>query len=394
MIFVMLYRYTFTKFHHYKIAMNFKKTFRFTLLIISLFLMGLFINKLGNRIVFSPTLTQVDDVLKLNQFQGTVLIAKEGKIFFSKGYGFANEEYQILNSVKTIFRIGSLTKQFTAIAILQLQEEGKLNVFDCIAKYLPDYPRGKEITIHHLLSHTSGIPSITDFSNLEEIQRYPSTPFQVMNYFKHCPLKFEPGTNCDYSDSGYIVLGAIIETITRQSYADFIQIKILKPIGMHATYFDLHRAIIPQRASGYVKNDQDQLSHANYLDMSFPHAAGSLATNVEDLYKLDRALKDSQILSKDSRQLLFTVHGASKEHTITYGYGFFLGSHNLELEQADNTLVGHYGTIEGFRAASYRYLDDDLTIILLSNVENTDINALHLAIASLLRSSWRLSASV
>jgi CubicO group peptidase (beta-lactamase class C family) len=293
-----------------------------------------------------------------------------------------------------VFRIGSITKQFTAIAILQLQEKGKLNRFDPIAKYLPDYPHGDRITIHHLLSHTSGIPSITDFPNLEEIQRHPSTPFQVMDYFKYCSLKFEPGTNCDYSDSGYIILGAIIEAVTGQPYADFIQSSLFNPIGMYSTHYDLHRSIIPHRAAGYVKDDQGKLFHANYLDMSFPHAAGSLATTVEDLYKLDRALKESQILSKENRDLLFTIHGSSQEHHITYGYGFFLGPHNAELEQADHAIAGHYGTIEGFRAASYRYLDDDLTIILLSNVENTDINALHLAIARIFRPSWRLSATL
>lgn len=368
--------------------MKFKKLLGLVIFTASLLLIGLFTAELGDTLA-SSSLNKVDDLLKQNHFQGSALIAKEGKILFSKGYGFANEEYQICNSTKTVFRIGSITKQFTAIAILQLQEEGKLNLFDSIVKYLPDYPHGERITIHHLLSHTSGIPSITDFPNLQEIQRHPSTPFQVINYFKNYPLKFEPGTNCDYSDSGYIVLGAIIETITEQPYADFIKARLLKPLGMDATYYDLHRSLIPQRATGYVKNDQGQLFHANYLDMSFPHAAGSLATTVGDLYKLDRALKEAQILSKESHDLLFTIHGESQEHHITYGYGFFLGPHNSELEQADSNIVGHYGTIEGFRAASYRYLDDDLTIILLSNVENTDINALHLAIARIFRPSWR-----
>lgn len=383
-----------------------KRLFYTLVFAVSLLLIGFFAARLGHRTAHS-SIAEVDALLKQRHFQGAALIAKGGKILFSKGYGFANEEHQIPNSPQTVFRIGSLTKQFTAIAILQLQEEEKLredgklreeeklSVSDPIAKYLPDYPQGERITIHHLLSHTSGIPSITDFPNLSEIQRHPTTPLQTIDYFKDHPLSFQPGTNCDYSDSGYIVLGAIIEKVTGQPYADVIQKKILKPLDMGSTYYDQHSSIIPQRATGYVKDEQGKLSHASYLDMSFPHAAGSLATTVEDLYKLDRALKDLSLLSKKSHDLLFTPHGSSQEHHITYGYGFFLGPNNLELEQAGSDMIGHYGTIEGFRAASYRTLHDDLTIILLSNLENTDINALYLAITHILRSFclhsfWRL----
>lgn len=346
--------------------------------------------------LYSPSLSvysEIDSLLKEHQFQGSILVAKEGKILFSKGYGNANEEYQIPNTPQTVFRLGSITKQFTAVAILQLQEQGMLNVHDPIAKYLPDYPEGNRITIHHLLSHTSGIPSITDFPNLQEIQRHPSTPHQVIAYFKDLPLKFEPGTNCDYSDSGYIILGAIIEATTQAPYEEYIYHHFFHPLKMDATYYDHSRAIIPNRATGYERNGQGEKFHSNYLDMSFPHAAGALASSVEDLYKWDRALKEAQLLSKESQNSLFTIQGSSLEHQITYGYGFFIGPQNVELEQGSETMIGHYGTIEGFRAASFRYLDDDLTIIMLSNIENTHINDLHLAIAKILRSSWRSCAT-
>jgi CubicO group peptidase (beta-lactamase class C family) len=336
---------------------------------------------------------EVDAFLQEQAFQGSILIAKGDKVLFKKGYGFANEEDRIPNTPQTIFRIGSITKQFTAIAILKLQELGKLNVYDPISKYLPDYPEGEKILIHHLLCHTSGIPSITDFPNLQEIQRYPSTPHQVIAYFKNLPLKFEPGTDCEYSDSGYIVLGAIIEEVANQSYEQFIQENILSPLGMHATYYDHNRYLIPKRAMGYEINDQGKHVHANYIDMSFPHAAGALATTVEDLYQLDRALQGAKLLSKKSTASLFLIHGSSQKHRMTYGYGFFIGPHNLELEQARGHIVGHYGTIEGFRAASFRYPDEDLTIILLSNVENTPVNELHLALAQIIRSTWRPCAT-
>lgn len=369
-----------------------KKIFAFIMCLAIALLISMVAIKMAS--VFSPDLTsKTDELLKYHQFQGTVLIAKEGKILFSKGYGFANEEHQIPNSPDTVFRIGSITKQFTAIAILQLQEQGKLNMEDPISKYLLDYPNGDQITIHHLLSHTSGIPSITDFPNLQEIQRQPTTIDQVIHYFKHIPLNFVPGTNCDYSDSGYIVLGAIIEVASGTPYHYYLQTQLLDPLHMQSTYYDDHHAIIPKRASGYAKNYEGQLKHASFIDMSFPHAAGGLVTTVKDLYKLDRALKEKKLLSKENNDLLFTIHGINPNSPITYGYGFFIGSQNAELGQADDSIIGHYGTIEGFRAASYRYLDDDLSIILLSNVENTDINALHIAIAQIFRSSWRLHAT-
>lgn len=372
--------------------MKAKHLFYVSSLILFTVLIGIFATIFGN-FFSSPLQREVDAFLQANEFQGSILIAKDGNILVKKGYGFANEEYQIRNTPQTVFRIGSITKQFTAIAILKLQEQGLLNVYDPIVKYLPDYPEGGKILIHHLLCHTSGIPSITDFSNLQEIQRDPSTPYQTIAYFNDLPLKFEPGADCEYSDSGYIVLGAIIEAITNHSYEQFIQENILLSLGMNATYYDHNRFLISNRAAGYERDDQGKHLHAKYIDMSFPHAAGALVSSVEDLYRLDRALQGTTLLSKESITSLFAIHGSSQKHEITYGYGFFIGSDNEELQQALGDIVGHYGTIEGFRAASFRYPHEDLTIILLSNVENTPINDLHLALAQIIRSTWRPSAT-
>ncbi len=183
---------------------------------------------------------EIDSFLKRNQFQGSVLIAKEGNTLFSQGYGYANEEYHIPNTKQTVFRIGSITKQFTAVALCAVAE--KKGYAKCprspSRKYLPDYPQGNKITIHHLLSHTSGIPSITDFPHLQEIQRHPSTPSQVIAYFKDLPLEFTPGSNCKYSDSGYIILGALIESITKQPFETYIQNNLFQPLRMHSTYYD------------------------------------------------------------------------------------------------------------------------------------------------------------
>lgn len=337
---------------------------------------------------------EIDSFLRQKEFQGTALIAQKGNILFSKGYGMANEEHKIANGLETVYRIGSISKQFVAVAILRLQEQRMLNVNDPIAKYLPDYPQGDKISIHHLLSHTSGIPSITDFEILAEIQRHPTNPKQVMSYFQNLPLEFEPGTNCKYSDSGYIVLGAIVEAVTKQRYENYLQENFFKPLEMRSSYFAHNHLIIPHQASGYVINSEGQKCHASYIDMSFPHAAGALASTVEDLYKWDRALQGTSLLSQESLQTLFTIQGVSQENEITYGYGFFIGPNNQELEVASTDLIGHYGTIEGFRAASYRNSVSDTTIIILSNLENTDINLLYLEVARRTQdSSWRPCAT-
>jgi CubicO group peptidase (beta-lactamase class C family) len=308
---------------------------------------------------------QIHDYLTNKNFQGTVLIAKEGKILFSQGFGLANVEHQVSNTPQTVCRIGSITKQFTAVAILQLQERGLLSVNDPISKFFPKLPQGDKITIHHLLTHTSGIPSITEFPNLSRIQRHPSTPTQVMSYFQDLPLEFDPGTECKYSDSGYIILGAIVEAVSGRSYEEYIKENFFKPLNMNSTYFDHNQTIIPQRASGYGVDKQGALVNAEFIEMSFPHGAGSLASTVEDLYRWDRALKEGKLLSSGSNRLLFTVHAVSIKNEISYGYGFFI--------DADKGTIGHTGSIEGFRAALYRYPDDDLTVIVLANRE--DISA-------------------
>lgn len=324
---------------------------------------------------------KIDQVLCQNDFQGAALIAKQGKILFVKGYGMANAEHQIPNTPSTVFRIGSITKQFTAVAILQLQESGKLNVHDPIANYLPDYPCGDRITIHHLLSHTAGIPSVTRLPNIAEIQRHPTEPIQVMRYFKHLPLEFAPGTDCHYSNSGYIVLGAIIEAVTGKSYESYVQEHFLTPLAMHATYVDRNQRLIPNRANGYSVDANGNVVNAEFVEMSFPHAAGAMASTVHDLFVWDCALQGDRLLTSESRARLFQVQGSSDKNCIQYGYGFFVDPANHS--------VGHMGSIEGFRAASYRTTKDGITIIILSNREETNAVEIQQMLHALLSQRWR-----
>lgn len=335
---------------------------------------------------------KMDHYLKNNEFEGSVLVAQGEDILFSEGYGLASREHQIPNSIDTVFRIASLSKSFTAVAILQLQEKGLLSIHDTIDKYLPDYPLGDKISIHHLLTHSSGIPSITEFPNISEIQRQPSTPHQAIAHFKNLPLSFAPGTDCKYSDSGYIVLGEIIEIITSQNYEDYLNVNILLPLNMNATYLEKQDSVIPRLASGYKREIDGSYFKPAYIDMSLPHAAGSIVSTVGDLHKFNLALKDNFLISQESCESLFSIQAASAANQISYGYGFFVGPQNEGMEKCLPSIVGHFGEIEGFRAASFLYLDEDLIIILLSNNETINLYPFHKQLADLAFSSWRTSA--
>lgn len=327
----------------------------------------------------SYSTNEIDKYLTENGFQGSVLVAKGGKVLFSKGYGFANEEHQIPNKTQTVFRLGSISKLFTAVAILQLQDKGFLNVNDPVAKYIPDYPQGDRITIHHLLSHSSGIPSIYHFSNLLEIQRQATTPLEAMRHFKNLPLKFAPGTDTDSTDSGYIILGAIIEIVTQGTYEDYLKEHIFRPLDMNATYYEHNKYVIPNRASGYY-SEGGKYYHAPFIDMSLPHAAGALSSTVEDLYKFDRAVRGNAAL--------FRIYGFNPDRKIAAGYGYRIGPLNRGMEGCQPDIVGHFATIDGFEGAMISYLEEDLTIILLSNVQKTDVREFHKKIASY----WRQRA--
>lgn len=340
-------------------------------------------------LILSPSslAKEIDAYLKENKFQGTALIASKGKVIFNKGYGLANIEHQAANTPETVFRIGSITKLFTAVAILQLQEKGLLKVTDPISKHLPEYPHGYQITIHHLLCHTSGIFSITRLPNLLEIQRIETTPEKAMAYFKNIPLLFPPGSDCQSSDSNYIVLGAIIENVSHSSYEDYLNDHIFIPLGLTSTHFESNDKIIPLQAAGY-RYREGKLTHHAYLDMSLPHAAGSLVSTVEDLYLFERALMGDDFISKEMKEALFIIHGSNASNKLASGYGFRIGPLNRGMEGCEPSIAGHFATIEGFEGALITYLNQDLTLILLSNIEDTDLRTFHKKIADLIF-SWR-----
>lgn len=300
----------------------------------------------------------IDGVVKQGKFMGSVLIAKDGKILLSKGYGMANIEHDVPNGPNTKFRLGSITKQFTAALILQLQEKEKLSVGDPICKYFAKCPAAwAKITIHHLLTHTSGIPNYTSLPNFMKTAMIPVTVDELIALFKDRPLDFDPGSTFRYSNSGYEVLGYIIEKASGESYEACLRKSIFDRLEMRDSGYDHDRTILKHRASGYL-HEKGELRNAQYLDMSIPYAAGSLYSTVEDLYRWDRVLYTEKVLSKKSLEQMFTPFKDG------YAYGFAIG------QRSNRKNMSHGGGIFGFSTFISRYPDDNACAIVLSNLED------------------------
>ena len=300
---------------------------------------------------------------KIGQFNGAALVAENGKVIYKKGLGLANMEWNVPNETDTKFRLASITKQFTAALILQLVEQGKLKLNGKLSDYLPDYRRdvGDKVTIHHLLTHTSGIPSYTSLPKFfEENSRDPYTVAEFVKKYASGDLEFEPGAKFRYNNSGYFLLGAIIEKIHGKPYEQVIRENIFDPLGMKNSGYDRHDAILSKRASGYRKTRTGYVN-APYLDMSIPYAAGSLYSTVEDLYLWDQALYGDKIVSAKSRELMY------KPFLDNYAYGW--GIAKVKLGQSNETVnsVSHTGGIHGFNTILVRYPDQKNLIVLLDN---------------------------
>ena len=298
------------------------------------------------------------------QFNGSVLVAEKGKIIYEKGFGLANMEWAVPNQPDTKFRIGSLTKQFTAALVLQLVEEGKIKLDGKITDYLPDYRKdtGDKVTIHQLLNHTSGIPSYTNRPDFfAEFSRDPYNITDFVKKFASGDLEYEPGSKYSYNNSGYSLLGAIIEKVTGKSYETVLTERIFKPLGMTNSGYDNHAPLIQKRASGYEKRPSGYVN-APYLDMSLPYAAGSIYSTVEDLFKWDQALYQDKIISAENKKLMFTPGLGN------YGYGIRITDQPIGKTDQKTKVIQHGGGISGFNSLLTRLVDKQQTIILLDNV--------------------------
>lgn len=312
---------------------------------------------------------QIDEMIRtyydFGQFHGSALVANDGKVIFKKGYGMANYEWDIPIEPDTKFRLGSITKQFTAALILQLHEEGKIDLDGKLSDYLPYYRKdtGDRVTIHQLLNHTSGIPSYTSLPRFfEDVSRDPYGVEDFIKKYASGDLEFEPGSTYRYNNSAYFILGAIVEKITGKSYEQALKDRILDPAGMKDTGYDLHRPLLKKRAAGYSKTPGGFVNAA-YLDMSLPYAAGSMYSTVEDLYKWDRALDSNEILKQESKELMF------KPGLSNYGYGFVIEDHKVGETGKEVKIIEHGGGINGFNTLITRLPGSDGVVVLLGNVE-------------------------
>jgi CubicO group peptidase (beta-lactamase class C family) len=307
----------------------------------------------------SPVIDRMQQVIQSfvasKTFMGAVRVARGSDTLLDQGYGYADLEWKVPNSPQTKFRLGSITKQFTAASILLLEERGKLNVHDLVKKYMPDAPPAWDnITIFNLLTHTSGIPNFTSFPDYPSLEPFPATPAQLVAWFRNKPLDFQPGEKWSYSNSGYVLLGYLIEKISGEPYARFVQENIFKPLRMTDSGYDSNSAIIPDRASGYTPGPNG-LVNAGYINMTIPFSAGGLYSTTGDLWRWEQGLFGGKILSPASL----------KEMTTPFkdDYAFSLVVHSVN----GYKVIEHGGGIEGFNTALAYYPENRLTVVVLGN---------------------------
>lgn len=302
-----------------------------------------------------------------------ILVQHRGETILRQGYGLADLEDGTPIAPDMVFRLGSLTKQFTATGILLLEQEGKLSLQDDITRILPDFPTGDhEITIEHLLTHTSGIFSYTDDQEVMQTVARDWTQDEVVAVFKDKELKFEPGSDWSYSNSGYFLLGMIIEAVTGTSYADFIRTRICEPLGLSDTrYGDLDENN-PRRTAGYQKEPEGYID-APAISMTLPFAAGALVSTVDDLVLWNEALLANRVLPREVRERMWTPYPHSEDKQTGYAYGWMIGSYEGQ------RIVHHGGGIHGFSSFALCLPEEELFVAILSNNPHGRHEPQHLA---------------
>jgi len=325
---------------------------------------------LNNAVALTKAENQKSYQVVLNQRIATdvpgvaVIVTQNGQVLFKGARGLANVELGIPLTTDHVFRLGSITKQFTAAAIMMLQEQNKLNINDDIHKYVPDFPtEGNKVTIENLLTHTSGIANYTEDGDLfqKEIQ-VPTDIDQMLTRFSKHPMPLKTGVSMRYSNTGYVLLGKIIEVASDQTYADFIETHIFKKLGMKSSRYGGSQ-IIPNRASGYDMSPNGVVN-ASYIDMMWPHAAGSLLSTVDDLDLWFKALRSGKLLTKESYQKMIQPFKLNDGSLSNYGFG--LGISKLNKYHA----ISHSGGIPGFSTNAIYIPSEDLYVAVLSNLSS------------------------
>lgn len=293
---------------------------------------------------------------------GVFMVAKAGKPIYQKAFGKANIELNIDMNTANVFQLGSITKQFTAAAILILEENGKLSTEDAISKYIPDYPNGNKITIHHLLNHTSGIKDFTKMKSLSQIAQQNLFPKELIDFFKNEPADFQPGEKFEYNNSGYAILGYIIELVAKETYENFIQKNIFEKAGMKHSRYANDIAVIPNRAYGYQKKS-NQYVNKTKISFSIPYASGSLMSTLDDMLRWQNALNQNLLLKASSVKKAFEKSNLKNGDVVNYGYGW----HLLNINGIPTR--EHGGSIFGFKTMAVYIPIEDIYVVGLSNCD-------------------------
>ncbi|WP_235972733.1 serine hydrolase domain-containing protein [Pedobacter ghigonis] len=293
---------------------------------------------------------------------GAFMVARKGQVLYQKAFGKANLELGVNLITESVFQLGSMTKQFTAAAVLLLAQQGKLKVSDPIGKYIPDYPGGDKITIHHLLTHTSGIKDFTKMKALAGIAQKEMTPKMMVDFFKDEPVDFAPGERFGYNNSGYVLLGYLIELVSGESYAAFVQQHIFNPLGMIHSYYASDRQLIEKRAYGYQKKESGYVNKTA-INFSVPFASGALMSTLADLLKWQNALNQNKLLHVAEAQQAFSRYKLNNGELFNYGYGW----HIKEIEGL--VARAHGGSIFGFKSMGVYIPDEDIYVVGLTNCD-------------------------
>ena len=313
---------------------------------------------------------------------GVFMVAKNGKPIYNKAFGKANVELDVNLNNENVFQLGSITKQFTAIAILMLEEQGKLNVKHAVSKYVPDYPAGDSITIHHLLTHTSGIKDFTKMKSLRDIAQKEMTPKMLVDFFKNEPIDFKPGEKFDYNNSGYVLLGYIIELVSGESYEDFIKKHIFQKVGMNRSFYATDRQLIFKRAYGYQKKESVYVNKT-VISYSVPFASGSLMSTTNDMLTWQNALTHNVLLKAETIEKAFSKYKLNSGAEFTYGYGWHIKEIN------GTPAREHGGSIFGFKTMGVYIPGKDIYVIGLTNCDCNSPTQLVKDIAALVLKSYK-----
>jgi CubicO group peptidase (beta-lactamase class C family) len=339
---------------------------------------------LGGAAAAGEPAEKIDELLgryhDIGEFNGSALVAAGGEVVFEKGYGLANIEWGMPNGPDTKFRLASVTKQFTAMLIMQLVQEGRLDLDASLADLLPYYRKetGSRVTLHQLLNHTSGIPSYTGRPEFwEDAARDPHEVREFVEDFCSGDLEFEPGSEFRYNNSGYFLLGAIIEEATGKPYEQVLGERILQPLGMDSTGYDRHDLIIERRAAGYDRV-ADGFVNSRYLDMSAPYSAGALYSTVQDMHRWDRALYGESLLSADWKRRMF------EPGLGDYAYGWVVRKSPIGPDGETRTVISHGGGIDGFNTLIARVIEDRHLVVLLHNTGGAPLARMQAGIFDLL----------